>query len=100
VVSNPPYVEAHEVAALPEDVARHEPREALVPDGGDVAAHYAGLRRQCARVLAPGGWWLTEVGAGQAGARAGELRAAGWEAVAVRPDLAGHGRVVQARRPR
>ena len=99
VLSNPPYVEPHELAGLPEDVARHEPRGALVPGVGSGAEHYARLRAQAARVLVPGGWWLTEVGCGQAAARARELVAEGWGEVTRRPDLAGIERVVAARRP-
>ncbi len=62
VLSNPPYVA--EGDPLPPDVARHEPRAALLagPDGLDV------LRRLVPQAAAAAPLVLVEVGAGQAGA--------------------------------
>jgi release factor glutamine methyltransferase len=98
VVANPPYVEARDVEQLPEDVARHEPRHALVPAEGSVPDMFARLLDESRAALQPGGWLITEVGAGQAGLVAGmaSLRGFGW--VSVTPDLAGIERVVAARR--
>jgi release factor glutamine methyltransferase len=95
VVSNPPYVADGERAALPPEVARHEPAVALFggPDGLDVVRR---LVRQAgaspARLLA------LEVGQGQAPAVAALVRAAGFGEAEVRRDLAGVERVVVGRR--
>jgi release factor glutamine methyltransferase len=98
VLANPPYVEAHEHALLPDDVRLHEPRLALVPGEGSAEAMYARLVRESAEVLVRGGWLVTEVGAGQAPRVAALARAAGFEPIAVHRDLAGIERVVAARR--
>ena len=91
VVSNPPYVADGD--ALPPDVARHEPAEALFAgaDGRDVHRRLAPAAR-----AAGAAWVAVEVGAGQAGAVAGLLRAAGYAETAVDRDLAGIERVVRA----
>ncbi len=99
VLANPPYITASEFAALDEDVRVHEPRRALVADEESVPALYTRLLAESLVVLLPGGWWLSEVGAGQAEQVAALARAAGLAEVAIRPDLAGHGRVVEGRRP-
>src|SRR5262249_55149462 len=64
LVSNPPYCTDADLAVVAPEVRQFEPREALAggPDG------LAVLRRLVAdavRVLAPGGWLLVEIGAGQ-----------------------------------
>ncbi|MCB9899467.1 MAG: peptide chain release factor N(5)-glutamine methyltransferase [Planctomycetes bacterium] len=97
VVANPPYIPPDEHARLARDVREHEPRQALVPDGGDPRAHFADLARQAARVLVPGGWLLVEVGAGQADEVVALFAAAGFEGCARQADLAGIPRVVEAR---
>jgi len=59
-----PYVPTDELAYLPADVQRHEPRLAL--DGGDDGL--AVVRRvvgAAERLLRPGGWLLTELGGDQ-----------------------------------
>lgn len=88
VLSNPPYVE--DGAALPPDVARHEPAGALFagPDGLDV------YRRLVPQAAARAPFLAVEVGAGQAGAVGALMRAAGFTRVEARPDLAGVDRVV------
>jgi release factor glutamine methyltransferase len=98
VVANPPYVDAQDFPRLPDDIVRHEPRAALVPTEASVPAMYARLLDESRRALAPGGWLITEVGAGQAGmvAAMASVRGFGW--VAVTPDLSGIERVVAARR--
>ncbi len=93
VVSNPPYIPSDEIAALAPEV-RREPRLAL--DGGaDGLDAYRRIVPEAARVLAPGGALVLEVGAGQAESVAGLLTAAGFEAVARHGDLAGIERVVE-----
>jgi release factor glutamine methyltransferase len=94
IVSNPPYVAAADphLAAL-----AHEPREALVP-GGDGLEAIRAITGQAPAHLAPGGWLLLEHGQGQDAAVRGLLEAAGLEAVATWPDLAGIGRVSGGKR--
>lgn len=92
VVSNPPYVE--DGAALPPDVARHEPPGALFagPDGLDV------YRRLVPQAAARTPFLAVEVGAGQAPAVAALMRDAGFADVAAHRDLAGIDRVLVGRR--
>ena len=98
VVANPPYIEPGELATLPEDVRRHEPGIALVPGEGSARAMYERLLAEARAALVPGGWLVTEVGAGQAAmvAELASVQAFAW--VEVHPDLAGIERVVSARR--
>jgi release factor glutamine methyltransferase len=85
VVSNPPYVVSLD-GLQPELL--HEPKGALLGEG----FHETIARIARTRFL------VLEVGDGQADAVAGALRAAGYENVAVTPDLAGIDRVVEGRR--
>ena len=89
VVSNPPYVADGD--ALPVDVARYEPAEALYagPDGLAVYRRLAPAARMAGARLA-----AFEVGQGQADAVGDLLIAAGFASVAVMQDLAGIDRVV------
>jgi len=59
-----PYVPSAQLALLPADVQRHEPRRALDggPDGLDVVRRVVGA---AARLLSPGGWLLVEIGGDQ-----------------------------------
>lgn len=96
LVSNPPYVAAHEV--LPEEVAAWEPRDALVsgPTGFEAVEVLVG---GATRWLAPGGWLVVEIGATQGpGARA-RAESADLADVDVLADAAGRDRVLVARRP-
>lgn len=98
VVSNPPYVATGEVAALAPEVRDHEPREALVA-GADGLAAYRVLVVQAATVLAPGGWLVVEMGAGQVAGVAALLDAVGqYDRCVVERDAAGIERVLAARR--
>ena len=85
VICNPPYIEAG--AALPPDVAAHEPAAALYagPEGLD---DYRLIAPQLPRLLAPGGMAALEIGQGQCGAVSRLIEAQGL-AVAARRDLAG-----------
>ena len=91
VLANLPYVADGE--PLPAEIARYEPPEALHGgrDGLDVV-------RRLVRLAATLPMLALEVGAGQAGAVADLLGAAGFRDVDRRRDLAGHERVVVARR--
>ena len=91
VVSNPPYVVSEQLRRLPRDVADYEPTLAL--DGGGDGLD--GYRRLFGRsyALRPGGWMALEIGAGQLEGVTG-LAADGFELHEVRPDYAGHARIV------
>ncbi len=95
IVSNPPYIAAGDphLAAL-----RHEPLSALV-SGVDGLDDIRAIVDQATRALAPGGWLLLEHGHDQAPAVQALLRAAGFEAVGGRTDLAGIVRCSGARWP-
>lgn len=91
VVSNPPYVAERDWPTLAPEIARHEPAEALLagPDGMAV------LSRLVPAAAARGVRFVAfEVGEGQAAYVSELLRAAGYERVEVRRDLAGIERVV------
>jgi release factor glutamine methyltransferase len=93
LVSNPPYVRTGELAGLPVEVRRHDPRQAL--DGGADGLHYY-------RALAAGwGRWLrrgaavaVEIGADQQEAVQETFRRGDCREVTTRLDLAGLPRVV------
>lgn len=91
-VSNPPYVEEDEYAALEPEVRDYEPRLALL-GGRDV---YRRLFGEALRVLRPGGWLVCEIGAGQASFL--DLFDEHWDSRRLAPDLAGRPRVLSARR--
>jgi release factor glutamine methyltransferase len=100
LVANLPYVAEGEWEGLAPEITRYEPRDALVagPTGLeaiesllDRVATVGGATRVGALAL--------EVGAGQAATVADLVRAAGYESVEVRLDLAGIDRVIVGRRP-
>jgi release factor glutamine methyltransferase len=93
VLCNPPYVESG--AALPADVALHEPAGALFagPDGMD---DYRRLLPALPALIADGGVAAIEIGAEQGAAVAALAQAAGLVA-SVRRDLAGLDRCIVAR---
>lgn len=98
VLSNPPYIESAVVDGLDPEVREHDPRAAL--DGGaDGLAAYRAIIADAARLLAPGGHLVFELGAGQAAAVAALLAAAGFGVAGTRRDLGGHERVIVARAP-
>jgi len=98
VVSNPPYIPAQELGELMPEVREFEPRLAL--DGGaDGLDCYRLLLPAATGLLAPGGWLLVEVGAGQA-VQVAELFAAlpQMSGIFTARDLSGIERVVGGRR--
>jgi len=95
VVSNPPYVRPDEVESLEPEVARFEPREALVAHGVTEAIAEQALPR-----LAPGAPLVLETADGEARAVAALLTGLGYADVGIGEDLAGRERVVDGRAPR
>ncbi len=95
IVSNPPYIESAEIAALSREVREFDPLLAL--DGGpDGLAPYREIAKAAPRFLSPGGSLAIEIGANQSGPVAALLEGAGLKAVAVKKDLAGLDRMVVA----
>jgi release factor glutamine methyltransferase len=95
VVSNPPYIATGDIPALDRDVRDHDPPHAL--DGGaDGLAAYRAIAPDMARLLAPAGHVVVEIGAGQQ--RDVELlfAARGLAIAAARPDLSGIVRAIAA----
>jgi release factor glutamine methyltransferase len=94
LICNPPYIASAEIAGLSPEVRDFDPLQAL--DGGpDGLKFYRALAPELPRVV-PRGWVFFEVGAGQAGAVAQLLGAAGIARAAPRcwRDLGGHDRCV------
>jgi release factor glutamine methyltransferase len=93
VVSNPPYVDADDVATLMPEVRDWEPRTALVARGATGA-----VARGAASTLRPGGAVVLEVGDGQAADVVSLLARLGFTALRATADLTGYDRVVEGRR--
>jgi release factor glutamine methyltransferase len=93
ILANPPYVEAD--APLAPSVAEHEPAGALFagPEGLDA---YRVLLPQLPALLAPQGFALVEIGAGQAGSVSAIAETAGF-AARLHRDLAGRPRLLELR---
>jgi release factor glutamine methyltransferase len=96
VVANPPYIETAEIPCLPSEVRDFDPVLAL--DGGvDGLDAYGRIARDLSRLIAPGGLFACEIGAGQDAAVAQILATHGLAVDMVVPDLAGIPRCVVAR---
>lgn len=96
VVSNPPYVASGEIGDLQRDVRDHDP--ALALDGGlDGLDAYRAIGPRLNALLAPGGRFFFEVGAGQAESVRTILGGHGLTGLATHADLAGVARVVGGR---
>lgn len=96
ILSNPPYIESGVIAGLAPEVARYEPRRAL--DGGvDGLDAYRSLAPLIRELLAPNGFCVIEVGAGQAEAVAAILGKSSLTTTRRMRDLAGHERCLVVR---
>jgi release factor glutamine methyltransferase len=94
ILSNPPYIQAADIALLEPEVRLYEPHAAL--DGGaDGLAACRALGPELRRLLKPGGLAFLEIGAGQ-GDAVGTLL--GLETLGIVADLAGIPRVVIGRK--
>lgn len=93
IVSNPPYIPSGEIAGLDREVREHDPLLALDggPDGLDA---YRALGPEIARLLAPGGRFLLEIGAGQGDDVVALLASVGLTVTDRRRDLGGIERVI------
>lgn len=98
IVSNPPYIRSAEIARLATEVRDHDPHPAL--DGGaDGLDAYRALIPQAARLLAPEGALVVEVGQGQSGDIERLMTAAGLTLPGPpKADLAGIRRAVAGRK--
>jgi release factor glutamine methyltransferase len=86
VLCNPPYIESTAIDDLAPEVASHEPSTAL--DGGpDGLAAYREVLPGIARLLAPDGVAVFEIGQGQAGPVQELAAAAGLDLFGLRHDL-------------
>ena len=94
VVSNPPYVEPHELASLPREVLA----DPLLALAGGIEV-YERLFAQAAQVLRPGGAIVVEIGESQGSRACAAATAAGFVSVEVEPDLNDRDRIVTARMP-
>ena len=96
IVSNPPYIPTADLAGLPREVRDFDPSLAL--DGGiDGLDAYRRILPESKRLLAPDGWLLAELGAGQAPDVAAIATQCGFADVRTYQDLAGVDRVVAVR---
>ena len=96
IVSNPPYIPAADLAGLPREVRDFDPSLAL--DGGtDGLDAYRRILPESKCLLAPDGWLLAELGAGQAPDVAAIATQCGFADVRTYQDLAGVDRVVAVR---
>jgi len=97
IVANPPYVPDACIDRLQPEVARYEPRRALA-GGADGLNCYRALAPDLARLMAPNGLAVVELGAGQTAAVVELFAAAGLQRLGSGRDLAGIERCVVLRK--
>jgi len=91
IVSNPPYVDRADAAALPPEITRFEPDAAFFAGEAGLAILRTLLETAASR-LAPGGHLIVEFGAGQDRALRAAAEGTGWS-IEIADDLAGIPRV-------
>lgn len=96
ILSNPPYVTAQEMKALPDNV-RHEPDIALY-GGGDGLDFYRRLAAESPALLKEGGWLCVECGCDQGQAVKELWERSGLQKVEICRDYAGKDRVVMGQK--
>ena len=92
IVSNPPYIEAHDPHLTQGDV-RFEPRSALV-SGADGLMDIRQIVTQASRHLKPGGWLLVEHGYDQSQRVQQLFHEAGFDAITAHQDFGAQDRAV------
>jgi release factor glutamine methyltransferase len=98
ILSNPPYIASGEIASLMSEVRDYDPQSAL--DGGnDGLAFYRRIAAAAPPILAPGGYLIVELGAGQDAAVDALFTKAGLKVIGARKDLAGIVRALNAKAP-
>ncbi|MDX2043909.1 MAG: peptide chain release factor N(5)-glutamine methyltransferase [Acidobacteriota bacterium] len=97
ILSNPPYVAAHELSTLQREVRDWEPHTALT-DNGDGLSFYRRLLAEAPGRLKPGGHLICELGFGQADAVSAMADSATWSEVRLLNDLQGIARTIILRR--
>ena len=95
IVSNPPYIDAAAMEALPQDVC-YEPDVALA-GGDDGLAAYRAIISDLPRVLKKGGVIVFEIGFDQGVSVSALLKASGLKDIKIIADLAEHDRIVSAK---
>lgn len=96
IVSNPPYIPDVDVASLQPEIAKYEPREALL-GGEDGLGFFRRILQEAGKWSQEGAHLLFEVGESQAEAVRALGDAAGWQWQATHLDLNGTPRVVHFR---
>jgi release factor glutamine methyltransferase len=96
ILSNPPYIAAHEIPTLAPEVRLHDPAIALSP-GGDGLEPYRIIARQAPLHLAKEGRVIVEIGWQQGADVSAIFLAAGWRDLRLIRDMEGRDRVICAR---
>ncbi len=97
ITANPPYIPSAEIPVLEPEVSVHEPLRAL--DGGtDGLVLLRRILSEGSPLLKTGGWFVVEIGAGQAQAAVEAARSARLAEIRTVRDLAGIERVLVARK--
>jgi release factor glutamine methyltransferase len=97
IVSNPPYIDRGQSAALPPEVRDYEPSAALFADKGGLEVIIR-LADATLAWLQPGGTLVLEIGSDQAQGVRAILGAAGYDGIIVTKDLAGRDRIAEAQK--
>jgi release factor glutamine methyltransferase len=95
IVSNPPYIPAHEIALMPEHVYAHEPSLALFVDDDDPLIFYRNIAALAKIKLIPGGAVFFECNEFNAPEVGHLLEQDGFIRVEVKKDLMGKDRMVK-----